>query len=133
MDDTSEIDNQILEFLYYESATLTVNYAEKYIIKGQNITDNVKNEKRIKDRKKIDGINIVIKSYLDSQPINFNKELLWMGKLCSLISIVFNLSSHKEVSEKLINLFLDISQLHFKNLMKTDFWYELFLLIQIQV
>jgi len=56
-----------------------------------------------------------------------------MGKLCSLISMVFNLSSHKEVSEKLIYLFLEVSQIHFKNLIKTDFWYDLFLLIQVQV
>jgi len=61
MDDTNIIDNQILEFLYYESATLTINYAENYILKEQNTIDNVKNEKKIKDKKKIDGINVVIK------------------------------------------------------------------------
>jgi len=72
-------------------------------------------------------------AYLDSQKVTFNEELLWKGKLCSLVSMTFNLSSHKEVGEKFIYLFLEVSQKHIKSLSQTDFWYELFLLIQVQV
>jgi len=60
MDITSnkEIDKQILEFLYYESITLTVNYAEEYILNKNN---EGKDNKNNKIRKRIDDINIVIK------------------------------------------------------------------------
>ncbi|ORX56697.1 hypothetical protein BCR36DRAFT_580997 [Piromyces finnis] len=47
--------------------------------------------------------------------------------------MTFNLSSHKEVSENFINLFLKVSQKYIKKLSQTDFWYELFLLIQVQI
>jgi len=60
MDITSnkEIDKQILEFLYYESITLTINYAEEYILNKNN---EGKDNKNNKIRKRIDDINIVIK------------------------------------------------------------------------
>ncbi|KAG4103504.1 hypothetical protein H8356DRAFT_928876 [Neocallimastix lanati (nom. inval.)] len=96
MDITSnkEIDKQILEFLYYESITLTVNYAEEYILNKNN---EGKDNKNNKIRKRIDDINIVIKLYLETEKIEFDNELLWKGKLCSLVSLVFNLTTHKEM------------------------------------
>jgi hypothetical protein len=132
MDITSnkEIDKQILEFLYYESITLTINYAEEYILNKNN---EGKDNKNNKIRKRIDDINIVIKLYLETEKIEFDNELLWKGKLCSLVSLVFNLTTHKEVSEELINLFLEISQNYFNHFYQDDFWYDLFLLIQIQM
>ena len=70
---------------------------------------------------------------METEKIEFDNELLWKGKLCSLVSLVFNLTTHKEVSEELINLFLEISQNYFNHFYQDDFWYDLFLLIQIQV
>ncbi|OUM58990.1 hypothetical protein PIROE2DRAFT_15603 [Piromyces sp. E2] len=128
-----DIDYQILEFLYYESITLTIDFVNNYVINKQDESNKNFNNNKINAKKRIDDINIVIKSYLNSQKITFNEDLLWKGKLCSLVSMTFNLSSHKEVSEKFIYLFLEVSQKYIKNLSQSDFWYELFLIIQVQI
>lgn len=134
LNDINTINTQILEFLYYESISLTISYAENYLLSIQDKnSDNVTEDKKYKDKKKIDDINIVIKSYLDTQKIVFTEDLLKKGKLCSLVSLVFNLSSHREVSEKLIYLFLEVSQTHIKRISQDVFWFDLYLLLQIQM
>ncbi|ORX80657.1 hypothetical protein BCR32DRAFT_245472 [Anaeromyces robustus] len=102
LNDINTINTQILEFLYYESISLTISYAENYLLSIQDKnSDNVTEDKKYKDKKKIDDINIVIKSYLDTQKIVFTEDLLKKGKLCSLVSLVFNLSSHREMTIEL--------------------------------
>ncbi|KAG4085437.1 hypothetical protein H8356DRAFT_1317501 [Neocallimastix lanati (nom. inval.)] len=59
--------------------------------------------------------------YLDNEKIEFDDKLLWKGKLYSLVSLVFNLSSLRDVREELINLFLEISQIHIKQFYYNDF------------
>jgi len=56
-----EIDQQILEFLYYESITLTIDFVENYIINKQDESNKIINNKKINAKKRIDDINIVIK------------------------------------------------------------------------